>query len=254
MFDSFQLKIRRRETPFYAFLYRTAKGIRCFRIPAVKVIYVPIAVIRGFLMELTSNLLRIFYYEPLFRVRCAKVGKRLMLVGGLPLVQGQLKIYIGDDCEVYGKTTLASTRVYDEPKLIIGNKNHIGYQVAISVGQRVEIGNHVLVASGCFIADNDGHPFDYLKRRGEPVSKEQIQPVKIEDDCWIGSDSMILKGVTIGQGSIVGTNSVVTRSVPPFCIAAGMPAKVLKELPIPEDLPHLIERREREMGRLPEKT
>jgi len=84
---------------------------------------------------------------------------------------------------------------------------------------------------------------------GERSPKEQIAPVKIEDDCWLGANVVVLKGVTLGKGVIIGANSVVTRSIPPFCIAAGIPAKVIKELPIPEELSHLRQRRDRELGR-----
>ena len=250
MLQAFFLKIRRRETPFYDFLYRTAKRVRAFRIPAWKPVFLPLYYFHRFILSSWASLTRVLYFEPLFRARCNSVGKRLQLFGGLPYIAGALNITIGDDCELYGRSTFASTRVYDQPELIVGNDTHLGYMTTISVGQRVEIGNHVLVAQRCFIADNDGHPIDYRRRRKEshePVSKEQIQPVKIEDDCWIGSDTIILKGVTIGQGSIIGTNSVVSRSIPPFCIAAGSPARVIKQLPIPEEFSHLEHRRSAEI-------
>lgn len=254
MLRKFMLKIRRRETPFYDFLYRFAKGLQTFRIPAFRPIYGPLYYLRGFCLHLWGTFWRAVYYDPLFRVRCHKVGERLMLIGGIPLIEGNLKITVGDDCQIYGKTTFTCTRVYDEPELIIGDRTHFGFQGVISVGQRVELGNDVRIAQRCFIADNDGHPQDYWKRRKmqhQPVAREDIKPIKIEDDCWISSNTLILKGVTIGQASIIGGNSVVTRSIPPFCVAAGAPAKVIKELPIPDELAHLRERRDREMGRTP---
>lgn len=253
MIQSLILKIRRRETPFYDRLFRIAKWMRTFRIPVIRPIHGTLYYLHLTIRSLWNSFWRVFYYEPLFRTRCRKVGERLMLFGGIPVIDGNLQITLGDDCDVYGKSTFASTRVYDEPELIVGNQTHLGYGLTISVGQRVEIGNHVLISGGCFLADNDGHPYDYKARRKEthqPVTKEQIQPIKIEDDCWIGSQCIILKGVTLGQGSIVGSNSLVSKSVPPFCIVGGVPAKIIKELPIPDELAHLRERRERELGRL----
>jgi acetyltransferase-like isoleucine patch superfamily enzyme len=249
MIQSFILKIKRRETPFYAFLYKLIKGFFTFRIPVIRPVHLGLYYIVRFLTRLYFQLKRVFYAEPVFRARCHSVGKRLQLIGGVPYIEGNIKITIGDDCLVYGKTTLTSTRVYDEPELIVGDHSCITFMTTISVGQRVEIGNHVLMAFRCFIADNDGHPFDAVERRTQPVSKEQIAPVKIEDDCWLGANVVVLKGVTLGQGVIIGANSVVTRSIPPFCIAAGIPAKVIKELPIPEELSHLRQRRDRELGR-----
>jgi acetyltransferase-like isoleucine patch superfamily enzyme len=61
-----------------------------------------------------------------------------------------------------------------------------------------------------------------------------MKPVKINDRVWIGFNSIILKGVTIGEGGIVGAGSVVTKDVPPYTIVAGNPARVIREIPIDE--------------------
>ena len=112
---------------------------------------------------------------------------------------------------------------------MIGDRTHLGYGLTISVGNSVKIGNDCLIAGGCFIADNDGHPIDpYRRIRKEPVNGEEIDPVVIEDNVWIGTGSVILKGVTIGEGSVVAANSLVTRSIPPYSIAMGVPAKIIK--------------------------
>lgn len=254
MFRKLALKIRRRETPFYDFLYRMAKRSRTLRLPLPRFIGNFLYYERSIRLAAWRGFWRVFYYEPMFRSRCAHVGEHFWLIGGMPLIEGNLKITVGDHCMMFGMSTFSCTRIYDEPELIVGNWSNLGYRTSISVGQRVEIGNNVRIASGCFIADNDGHPYDYYKRRKahtEPVTKEQIKPIKIEDDCWIGVDCIILKGVTLGQGTIVGAKSVITRSVPPFCIVAGSPARVVKELPIPDEMAPLRERRDRELGRIP---
>lgn len=77
--------------------------------------------------------------------------------------------------------------------------------------------------------DNDVHQIDYAERR---TSKGIIQssPVVIEDDVWLGANVIVLKGVTIGARSIIGAGSVVTKSIPADCIAAGNPARIIKHL------------------------
>jgi acetyltransferase-like isoleucine patch superfamily enzyme len=77
----------------------------------------------------------------------------------------------------------------------------------------------------------DLHPIDPIKRRGgESPAKEDIKPVVINDDAWIGSNVTILKGVVIGDGAIVAAGSVVTENVPPFVIVGGNPAKIVKKI------------------------
>ncbi len=70
---------------------------------------------------------------------------------------------------------------------------------------------------------------DHGMELGEPMRFQRgtYEPVVIEEDCWIGSHSVILKGVTVGTGAVVAAGSVVTRDVPPFAIVAGVPAKVI---------------------------
>jgi len=77
--------------------------------------------------------------------------------------------------------------------------------------------------------DTDFHPLDAALRRLEP-SRGATRPVVIEDDVFIGVNCLILKGVTIRRGSVIGAGSVVTGSVPPHVVAAGNPARVVREL------------------------
>lgn len=107
----------------------------------------------------------------------------------------------------------------------------IGDNVGISssciwVTDSITIGNHVNIGADTLILDTDAHHLDWQERRngGERSSK----PIIIEDDAFIGTRSIILKGVTIGARSIIGAGSVVAKSIPPDCVAAGNPCKIIR--------------------------
>ena len=85
------------------------------------------------------------------------------------------------------------------------------------------IGDWVLIGWDVTITDTDEHDWPGLGRRCAPVT--------IGDNAWIGARSIILKGVTVGEHAVIGAGSVVTRDVPPYALAAGSPAKVIRELP-----------------------
>lgn len=103
----------------------------------------------------------------------------------------------------------------------IGNNTYIGDRTEIHSGESVKIGNNVNISWDCNILDRDYHAFE--------SETEVIKPVRICDNVWIGCGCFILKGVTVGEGSVIAAGSVVTRDVPEKCLVAGNPAKVIKE-------------------------
>lgn len=111
--------------------------------------------------------------------------------------------------------------------LRIGNNSNIGPYSYIGCSGYIEIGDNVMISPRVSIyAEN--HVFDSI----DITMKEQgvkKQFVKIEDDCWIAANSIILAGVTIGKGSVVAAGSVVTSDIPPFSVVAGVPAKIIKQ-------------------------
>ncbi len=112
-------------------------------------------------------------------------------------------IQIGDDCGFTGTTLVAA--------------------------ERIQIGNRVQVGANSTIVDTDFHPLTAAERARDFLAGDHA-PIIIEDDVFIGMQCLILKGVTIGQGSVVGAGSVVTRNVPPGVVVAGNPARVVKQL------------------------
>jgi len=98
----------------------------------------------------------------------------------------------------------------------------------ISAAERIVIEDNVLIGSGCLVADSDFHPIAYEDR--EDTEKTLNAPVHICEGAFIGARSIVLKGVTIGRGSVIGAGSVVTRDIPPGVIAAGNPARVIRQI------------------------
>jgi acetyltransferase-like isoleucine patch superfamily enzyme len=102
---------------------------------------------------------------------------------------------------------------------------------SICAAVSVKIGQKVLIGANVTIADTDFHAINPAGRRHNKNHDEiASRPVLIGDNVFIGAGSYILKGVTIGENSIIGANSVVAKSIPANVIAAGNPAKIVKEI------------------------
>ncbi len=236
---SWATKLRRGEGPFWGRAKRIARGVLSFHIPVAG----PTRPLFGLLYRLhvcgresAIWALRFLWYEPLFRSQCAAIGGRFQMEA-LPYIAGQGRIIIGKGVRFSGKPSFSfATRSRQLPELRIGDESFIGHQCAFSVGESIQIGAHCLLAGGVRVMDMDGHPLDAEERRaGRPTPPEAIRPVRIGDDVWIGGEARILKGVTIGDRSIVAAASVVTHDVPPDVVVAGNPARVVKQLVPGED-------------------
>jgi acetyltransferase-like isoleucine patch superfamily enzyme len=129
-------------------------------------------------------------------------------------------------------------------QLTIGDHCYVGENSRVWAGERLMIGNHVLISHDVFITDCNAHELDAaeraegfqkLIRQGHSSEQGSIltSPVSIGDYAWINPRCTVLPGVTIGTGAIIGAGSVVTQDIPPFVLAAGSPARVIRELPQP---------------------
>jgi acetyltransferase-like isoleucine patch superfamily enzyme len=116
-----------------------------------------------------------------------------------------------------------------EARIVIGAGTFLNLNVQVAAVELVEIGSHCMFANGCFVTDGN-HRFD------DPVKPVPWQgfttkgPTRIGDNVWCGANVVVTSGVTIGERSVIGAGSVVTTDIPPYSIAAGAPAKVLRTI------------------------
>jgi acetyltransferase-like isoleucine patch superfamily enzyme len=228
--NSFVLNLKRGETPFYRRLRTVLRQFRRPTVPRIpRILKPPLRILYEMHFGIISAVrlvLTVFYRNPLFQARCASVGKRLSL-DGLPFISGHAEIHIGDDVWIGGNFIVDSARVFEHPKLVIQDHVELGWNVTLTANKEVVIEEYAMIAADCRISDSDGHPREAdLRAQKLPPHAKDILPVRIGRYAWIGSGSHIMKGVTIGEGAIVGANSFVITDVPPYCLAMGNPAEV----------------------------
>ena len=120
-----------------------------------------------------------------------------------------------------------SVTVHENGYIEIGKLAYIGPSTCIAGPGPVKIGNYCLISSHCGVYGNN-HVFDdpaVLIREQGFTNKG----ITIEDDCWLGTGVKVLDGVTIGQGSVIGAGAVVTKNIPPYSVAVGIPARVIAQ-------------------------
>ena len=136
--------------------------------------------------------------------------------------------YLSEWLGSIGKGTwVASTFNCDYGKNIFLGKNiTMNYNVTILDIRKVTIGDYTMIGPGTLIT-SVGHT---LSPKGRRSHLSFAKPVTIENDVWIGGNVVILPGITIGRGSVIGAGSVVTKDIPPFSVAVGSPARVIKTI------------------------
>jgi maltose O-acetyltransferase len=175
--------------------------------------------------------LRIWKYQWLSD--CSKVSGRPKLFNPL-LLKGSGKITFGQNVQMgvinspnyYSHYTYLEARNSDS-EIAIGDNVAINNGFSAVAFSKITIQNNVLIGVNCAIIDNDGHHLDSDKRNEvEPKSA----PVFLGENVFLGDNVTILKGVTIGKNTVIGHGSIVTKDIPENTIAAGNPAKVIRNL------------------------
>jgi serine acetyltransferase len=235
--NSFISNIKRAETPFYARLKSLGKAVLTFQVPvprALDPIYSFIYYILRINYEIKERINVACLLFPILRSQCVFIGKRLQM-DLLPNITGPVKVYLGDDVRLSGMVAISGGRIFAEPEFRVGNRSFIGGGCLFSVAKSITIGDDVLIAGGCAVSDYSAHPFDPEKRtKGEQVDPEEVRPVRIENRAWIGRGATILPGVTIGEGAIVGSATVVIKDVPPGHICFGNPGRLVSRIQSPQ--------------------
>ena len=111
----------------------------------------------------------------------------------------------------------------------IGAGTFLNRNVMVASQELVEIGAHCMLANGCFVTDSS-HRYSDPHRPITWQGFESKGPTRIGENCWLGANVVVTSGVTIGERCVIGANSVVTREIPPFSIAMGAPARVLRTI------------------------
>jgi len=214
----------------------TARTVLSFEMPAPKFITAPLYQLYCLIRDLLSTLLRIFWWTPLFKGRVTQYGKNMLLYGGLPYISGPVEIYIEKNARISGQTTFSGrTCAATPPRLEIGSNTDVGWMTTIAVGNLVKIGDNTRIAGRTLLAGYPGHPLDPEERaKGLPEHDDQVGDIILENDVWLATGVSVMAGVTIGQGTIVAADSVVTKDLPPMVLAGGSPARVIRSLQ-PED-------------------
>ncbi|MDP9091719.1 MAG: acyltransferase [Actinomycetota bacterium] len=114
-------------------------------------------------------------------------------------------------------------------RISIGGGTFLNLNVMVAAMDRVEIGDHCMLANGCLVTDAD-HRFDDFEKPVPWQGFTSKGPTVLGDNVWLGANVVVTSGVTIGCRCVIGANSVVTTDVPDFSIAAGAPATVVKSL------------------------
>jgi acetyltransferase-like isoleucine patch superfamily enzyme len=139
-------------------------------------------------------------------------------------LSGWGEVVLGEGVSLNGTVVPIEMVTYTSGRIEIGNRTFINYGSSIAARASVKIGCHCHLGHYTFVMDNDQH--DVVRHTELPES----DPVIIEDHVWIGSKAVILAGVRIGSRAVIGAGSIVTKDIPPRCVAAGNPARVLRHL------------------------
>lgn len=179
--------------------------------------------IRKAIIFFRSLLLARFYLR-----KCDKVGTRPR-TRCKPYIENAGRIEIGNDVNINSRNVQTDLVTGPDGLLKIGNGASINFGVSIVANKKVQLGDNIRVGPYTMIYDSNMHI------HGNRFTRAPGDTVIIEDDVWLASRTMVLKGSLIGKGSIIAAGSIVSGIIPPYVVAGGVPAKVIRYLKTPED-------------------
>jgi len=187
-----------------------------------------IGLIRFLLLDLPL-MVRGVFWRLAVRLMGGRLGPGARIYGGARIFStgGGARIEIGPHLRLL-RFAVVNT-VLPGARVSIGRWVHIGESSMVTAGQSVEIGDDVVIGPQTIIVDAD-HGCEGLQ---PPIRVQGLvtRPIRIGEGVWVGGHVNVLKGVTIGRGAIIGAGSTVTRDIPPYAIAVGIPARVIRYRP-----------------------
>ena len=158
--------------------------------------------------------------------KCSSIGS-LVSVNGKPHVANLGEIHLADEVRVWSNVERAKLFSGKNGVLKIGKNSRVN-GAHVDAQKRIEIGENCRIGPYSLIMDSNFHSVE------DHFSDVSGVPIIIEDDVWITSKVTILSGVRIGKGAVIAAGAVVTKDVPPYTMAGGVPAKIIKEIKKPE--------------------
>jgi acetyltransferase-like isoleucine patch superfamily enzyme len=226
---------RARQTPAQRAAYKTLQSLAGARAPVIPGVHHALLAGRRLRHSYWRHFKAKVYHEPLLRLSCEQVGERLHLYENQPKIIGPLRARLGHNVGLEGEQVWIAAGDTRPKHLVIGDDSYVGHACILIAGTEVLIGRHVLIANNVLLNGYDGHPLDPLARAAhQPPGPEGAGPIHIGDYAWIGNRAVILKGVHVGRGAVIATGAVVTHDVPELAVVAGVPARVVRQLPAPE--------------------
>lgn len=160
-----------------------------------------------------------------FLRRATTLGS-LVRLWGKPRLVNDGTMTIGEKVRLGSKVAPIELVAGPGAELVIGSRTFINFGSSIVAMQKIHIGADCQIGPHCIVMDNAFHRVE-PERRNEPA---ESNPIMIGDNVWLGARAIVLPGVTIGNGSVIGAGSVVTKDIPARTLAAGVPAKVIKSI------------------------
>ncbi len=173
---------------------------------------------------------RHWYAEHFLRPACDSLGDHHTIMSPWYVKIDGPNIHIGKSVTLIGERAAPVKigvwgRELDSGRIEIGDYVLVSPGTRISASDEIVIGNSTMIANGAYITDSDWHGiYDRTAR------DDSVRPVHIGENAWVGDHATILKGVTVGENSVIAARSVVTKDVPANVVVAGNPARVVKEL------------------------
>jgi len=148
---------------------------------------------------------------------------------GVKVLTANGAIRIGHFSEIHERVALSAIAEPGQPqaRLSIGDYTSIWYGTVVSARHQITIGSQCAISWNCTIIDNDMHEIIYP---GDLEPVRHSPAVRIDNHVWIGASAIVLKGVTIGENSVVAAGAIVTRDVPPNTLVAGAPARPMRAI------------------------